>query len=425
MIAAEGCCGRQETTAGQEVLGSVDLFLRRGLDLWRWWNRARVTDDFTARFELVTSPSRDDGGFGFFGVAPVEGREIEVIGNHQTMFYDRPKSPARDRAQAAAWTRDQIREFVLRYFMRVSEFQFPEQYVPPGAPDVPFWLRPLSWCPERGSSLMGFGYSQIFYKSAADGRIGCFPEGRRAAIVDLREIGPVYEWILPQVRIFDFKLTIQPFGPNTPSLTVPLGESSYLVLSPDFIIDETDPEPGVLGRYGFGYAFVKNPVPGPFGFGPGEFDAAMQTIQFQVLEDGKVRAEAAFVANRPTRVVNVPLNPVDWMYGAANLATLGAVGRLFGPAKEALDRLPFANASFDPVFPSIELLNLMTGGLAARSLCISRTQLEKSFLVTHFMQHYLTLLGSLEIWRQVPDWLDPESVPPAVAAGLTGREGRA
>ena len=34
------------------------------------------------------------------------------------------------------------------------------------------------------------------------------------AIVDLREIGPTYDWVVLKVRIFDFRLSFQPFGPG-------------------------------------------------------------------------------------------------------------------------------------------------------------------------------------------------------------------
>lgn len=64
------------------------------------------------------------------------------------------------------------------------------------------------------------------------------------------------------VRIFDFSLSVNPLGGNGQQLTVPLEESSFLVLSSDFIRDESQPEVDVvgrtvIGRYGFGYAFIK------------------------------------------------------------------------------------------------------------------------------------------------------------------------
>jgi hypothetical protein len=63
------------------------------------------------------------------------------------------------------------------------------------------------------------------------------------------------------------------------------------------------------------------------------------------------------------------------------------------------------------------LANAVTGGQAAQQLCISREQLDKDFLVQHFMQHYVTIVGSLLTWRQIPNWLDAAALPDWVVAG--------
>jgi hypothetical protein len=75
--------------------------------------------------------------------------------------------------------------------------------------------------------------------------------------------------------------------------------------------------------------------------------------------------------------------------------------------------------SFDPVLAYIGFANWISGGLAAETLCISREQLYKEFLVQHFMQHYSTLSGSLFVWRLVPDWLDEQALPVRVRTGKT------
>src|SRR5262245_14635574 len=112
------------TLTGDEeaVLASVDRYLARGLDLKRWWDRTFATGSFTQKFPLTTSYNRPDESFGFFGVAPVEGRDMPIMGNYQTMFYDQPKAPGGTQTVAARWLRDQVREYVLRYFMRTSGF---------------------------------------------------------------------------------------------------------------------------------------------------------------------------------------------------------------------------------------------------------------------------------------------------------------
>jgi len=416
--------GRPEDLSNEQqaVLDSAELYLERGLDLKRWWDRACASDCFAQRFPLSTSYHRPDVSFGFFDVARVNGRDMPIMGNYQSLLYDLPKAPRANQQAAGRWMRDQMREFILRYFMRVSSFRQPEAFVPVAdRQPPPLLLQPFSWCPRENPSPIGFGFQQLFFKRADNGEIGAFPEAVRYTMADLREIGPKYRWTLLDVAIYDFNFTIQPFGPGTPSLSVPLSESSYLVMDRAFIANQEDPAPGVLGRYGFGYAFIKNPAPSVIAYGPGEFDAAIELIDFTVHADGRVRADAVFVVNRPTQIAAVPLNPLAWAEQAANLATLGTARYLTGPLAAAFRRLPFADASFDPVGASIALLNLLSGGLAAQALCISMQQLEKDFLVKHFMQHYQTLEGSVQTWRQIPDWLDTQNLPRWVVTGRPGR----
>ncbi|HYU33742.1 MAG TPA: hypothetical protein VEW48_16435, partial [Thermoanaerobaculia bacterium] len=277
---------------------------------------------------------------------------------------------------------------------------------------------PFSWCTGRDVQRIGFGFSQLFYKRAGSGQIGEFPQSRRFAIVDLRDIGPVYEWIVLRVRIFDFNFVFRPFGNVAPSVTVPLRENSYLVLNREFVLDQQSTRPGEIGRYGFGYAFIKNPVEGALAWGPGRFDAAMQTIHFRVLDDGRIRSDMTFVANRPTGILNVSLNPVQWGLDAMDLMSGGLSSALTAPLRVASERLP-AVGGFrpDPVFAFVLAANALTGGLAAQELCISRVQLEKRLILQHFMKHYQAVSGSIQTWRQIRDWLDESRLPRWVVTG--------
>jgi len=395
----------------QSVLDSVDVYLGRGLDLLRWWEEVRRTGAFADRFELGRTFNDPARSFGFFDRGRVDGRSLPLMGNFQEMFYDRPKSPRDSRVDAARWMRDQMRQFVLRYFMRVSDFRQPEGYAESGGQAASGLPRFLSWCPGEDPSLKGFGFQQLWYKRRDTGRIGSFAPEDRFAIVDLREIGTTYDWIVVKVCIFDFSFTFRPFGPGTPQLVLPLQEDSFLVLTRDFIRIEEDPAPGVLGRYGLGYAFLKNPRQGLFAYGPGEFDAAIELIDFEVRESGETRVEMVFVANRPERLVNVSLDPLGWGLSAMDAMTLGFASPFTAPMRSLLDALPFTRLQVDPVYAYVDLANLLTGGGAAEQLCISRDQLDRDFLVKHFMQHYQTIAGSLATWRLVGDWLDAASLP--------------
>lgn len=412
-----GSSGEELSHQEQEILGAVDTFLERGRELLAWWRDASSRDAFDHRFELGRSLNEPDEGYGFFGHGEVAGVSMPLMGNFQAMFYDRPKTPAGESlAGSAGWMRDQMRQFALRYFMRVSDFETPEGYADTWRPPTSGLFEPLSWCPRPDSGLRGFGFQQLYYKRRG-GEVGRFPEEERYAIVDLRELGESYEWIVVKVSIFDFTFTVAPFGPDFPKLVLPLAEESHLVLSRDFVVDEEAPRPGVLGRYGVGYSFIKNPAAGLLGYGPGEFDAAIETITFEVLEDGVVRVPMVFVANRPERIMNLRFDPVGWGMRLADLATFGAASTMLAPVRRALGGLPVPVVGFDPVYAYVDFASLVSGGLSKEALCITREQLDKEFLVKHYVQHYQAIAGSLATWRLIPDWLATDRLPEWVLRG--------
>ena len=409
--------GQTLTADDLAAIERVEGFLRDGLALKRWWTRADATNSYAQRFPLDREFNRPAGAYGFFDEVQLDTGPLPVMGNVQEMFYDQPKSPVVSQRATAEWTRDQIREFVLHYFMRISAFREPEAYLPERRMATTQVLRSLSWCPQEDIQRRGFGFRQLYYKLKGSGQVGKFPTREHPAIIDLRELYTKYEWVVLRVRIFDFNFTFKPFGPNGPAVVVPLNEQSNLIMSSEFVEDEQDPERGLLGRYGLGYAFVRELTPGLTGYGPGEFRAAIETFRFDVLESGETRVRMVFVADRPQRVANIPLDPVNWSFGLADFFSFGLTSRLLAPMKNMLDRLPTNVTTFDPVFPSIAFVNALTGNQAAETLCISRETLEVEFLVKHFMQHYQTMVGSLSTWRQVRDWLDSAALPEWIVAG--------
>jgi hypothetical protein len=290
--------------------------------------------------------------------------------------------------------------------MRVSSYREPDAYVP-GATLAPTgWTRPFAWCPREDIQRRGFGFEQLYYKRARTGIVGKFPLADRFTIVDLRDIGREYDWIVVRVTIFNFDMVIRPLGPGTPSLVVPLAEDSLLVVSREFLVDEVVDD---VARFGLGYAFIKKPAPELVAYGPGQFDAAIELIEFATAADCSVRVRMVFVANRPTRVTSVSLDPTTWARRGFQLLTGGKTA-----AGDGGDRF-----SFDPVYAYVDLANLLTGGAAASRLCISREQLDRDFLVQHYMEHYHAIVGSLATWRRVRDWTDAPSLPAWIATGVS------
>jgi hypothetical protein len=394
------------------ILARVEQSLSDGLALKRWCEQREATAGYAERFELVRTSNPSDTSYGFFDQAALGDRTLPVMGVVEDLLYDQPKQGPSERL------RDEFREFVLHYFLRVSDYRLPEVYAGGARHASPHERSGLSWCPRAEASRIGFGYSQHYYKLRDSGLVGKFPADLEYTIVDLREIGERYEWVVVKVRIFDFNLTLR--LPGQARLLVPLNEETYLVLSRELISDEDAPARGVLGQYGFGYAFIKNPTAGPLAYGPGQFDAAVKLIDFRMLESGETRVRMTFVVNRPEQILNLSVAPVDWSFRLADAVSLGLASRLFSPARDALERLPLRLDGLDPLSAYISLANLLTGGRAADELCISREQLERGFLVQHFMQHYQMIVGSLLTWRQIPDWLDRAALPQWVVTGEGG-----
>ena len=397
----------------RKMLASVDRTRRISLQVQNWWQARDEDGAFAERIDLVRKFNEDEHTYSFFDRLMVENHRLPVMGVVQESFYDRPKRSSPQEV------RDELREFVLGFFMRVSHCERPEPAVPANRASLPMLVRPLSWLPETLDSRIGFGYEQLLYKLRETGEVGRFGPGERGAIVDLRTIGPVYDWVAMRVNVFDFKIAMAPFGPDILRVEFPLKEVTYLLMTPEMIIDRDNPSPEVLGEYGFGYGLLPyTPGHDIFAYGPGHFDAGYQSFVFQVLRTGEIRAKAVFVVNRPNKILNVDVDPVGWAFKAADMMTLNLASKTLAPLKSIAGRLPLRMTGVDPVSAYISTANLLTGGLAERWLGISKAQLEKHMLIRHFIQHRQMLMSSQNIWRTVPDWTDSAALPDFCHRGL-------
>jgi hypothetical protein len=395
------------------VLEGAEQALEDGLALKEWWEQVDARDDYSERFDLVRQFNQPEVGFGFYGDGPFRGQNLPVMGLVDQAFFDRAKTIPGER-------NEEFREFLLRYFLRVSSFRLPEATVEQARRVADSPLRRLGWCMGQGIRRKGFGYTQLYYKLIATGQVAKFEGADQYSIVDLREIGSKYAWIVLKVRIFDFDINFEPLGRDSPKLVFTLDEESYLMISPEFVTNREKPAPGVLGEYGFGYAFIKNATGGgQIAYGPGNFDVAFQLINFKVLEGGEIRSNLVFVGNRPIRLVDLSFDPLAWGLAFADIMSFGLASRVLAPAGVRSHTRPVLRTGVDPVLTGISLANLFTIGLAEQQFCISRAELERRFLVQHFMQHYETITGSLLTWRQIPDWRDESNLPHWVKSGFS------
>jgi hypothetical protein len=397
----------------RNILANVEPCLAAGVAIKDWWRQADATGSIQDSFHLTRVFNRPETSYSFFDTVPLPSGPLPVMGDIPLVSYDQPKG----RWDLREWTGN-VREFALRYFMRISDFREPQTVVQNGASPPPFPLDLFSWCFRGFVTREGFGFEQLYYKLRGSGEIGRFPEADRFAIIDQRELATRYEWVVAKVQVFDFVLSF-PVNPALPRIGIPLsGEAQYIIYSNAFVVDETDPLPGVRGRFQFGYAMLKpRHDDSILVYGPGQFDAGFQLFTFTVADDGTVLVRMPFVVNRPTQILSISLDPIDWAFRAAEIVTPGPASRLLEPLHAAFDALPWRPGGFDPVFASIDLANLLTLGQASQVLCISKNQLEKFFLVFHFDQYYTMITGSLLTWRQIRDWQDPARIPNWVKAG--------
>ncbi len=398
------------TQEEQKLLDSVPQALHTGVELLEWWKKADATNSYAYRYDETRTFTRPkDRSYGFFDTVRLSTGEQKINGNVQTMFYDEPKSPPPSEGNAAEWINAQVRKFILRYFMRISDFRQPKQ-VPETHKPTPPGMGFLSMCNDEAQQI-GFGFSQLYYKRP-NGEYGCFSAQERETIVDLETIGEEYEWIVLKNPIFNFKFDVAPLGIHAPQLSMPLVVSNYLVMSKAFIVDE-GPTDDRLGRYGFGYAFVRDPMPTALGYGPGELEPAFELLTWEVDKTGEVTSRAVFVANEPEKMLNLSIDPFAWGFQLTYAFGTPEVQEMLQPFRRFYNSLPMSKLRFDPVFPALKMLNLLTFNQAEERLCISVDTVRKMFLFLHFKQHYDTILGSLQTWRQIPDWCIPEEELPA------------
>lgn len=396
------------------IVDNVEESLERGILLREWWRVTNARQGFAQQFNLIRSFNRPSSANGFFDVVDLNGTSVPVMGVAQEMLYDRPDTGALSILPAI---RAELREFVTQYFMRVSDFRQPEAAIDscPPCSQSSGWL---SWCSGTEPTWEGFGYEQLYYKLRDCGKIRKFAEESRYQIVDIRSLDTKFEWIVLKVRILDFHLTFRPLGRGLPAISIPQLEDTYVILHKDFITIREGGQDGICGEYGFGYAILRlKRAQSVLAYGPGHFNVGFQTVNFQLHPDGRISVALVFVVNRPQRILEFPLNPLEWGFAFADLIAPDTVSSTFSPLRQiAMHYLP-SFGTFDPLLTYTWLANVLTGGEAGKRFCISKEQLEKEMLVQHFMQHYQMVIGSLLTWRQIPDWLDSRNLPSWVIHG--------
>lgn len=383
----------------------IEPTLEDGRELLRWWRETESSGTPLPTFDVVR-PTHDVTATGFTGTAPVRGRDLPVLGVVQETLFDHPKGLTRDQVEA------QVRAFALEYVLRASHMRAPSPAAGAGGSGSRL-TQALSWHMDDAVRHVGFGYTQVLYKEQETGRVAAFAAADQHRIVDLRELGTRYAWVVLRVEIFDFTIAVAPLGGGAPSVHVPMKEVAYLVMAPDFIETGEAPAPDGAREFGFGYAFIPYAPDGPemLAYGPGHFAAAIKTVRFRVTDDGAVRVRALFLANRPTRIMSVDLDPLGWSLDVLEQWGGRAARTMTNPMRAMSERWPLRAREVDPIGGTVDLANRMTGGRAADALGMSREVLERRMLWQHFQQHHELFRTARVAWQAVPDWTTPARIP--------------
>ncbi|MCG8462777.1 MAG: hypothetical protein MI919_41355, partial [Holophagales bacterium] len=354
------------------ILERVQQGLDDSTELLAWWRRASQ-EGRLEESPAVREPQFGNSNFLFLGSAPLDRGLLPVIGLEQDLFFDRIPAPLSRERTSLDWYRKQVREFALRYFMRIATTRSFRAEIEGGSTPRE---RPVFM-----DSYQGWGYYQLYFASAETGEVREFLPADRFSIIDLREIGPTYEWVVFKIRFFDFIFQRSLVTADGPRLDIPVTLDTYVVIDSRFVVDREDPAPGVIGEYGFGTPVV--PVPDPdsiLAYGPGQLATAFQFITFQIRENGEIRARLLLVANLPTRLLN--FRPLYLSLDVVDALTLGLASPLLRRLRRGLDR-----ARLPPIpllFTFTDLANTLSGGLAAYQWCISRQQLYREVMATPY-----------------------------------------
>lgn len=383
------------TSEDWRILNQVDDSLAAGIGVYEWWKKTDAADSYRERLDLERSFNPAHRSFAFFDDAPLPMGRFPVLGMVQEMTFDFSRAAPQD-------TRSQIREFVMRYLLRVSDHKRPTGLM----------RRTPKWTSEQVEQLEGWGYSQVYYKLRGNGAVGKFPDDAQARIVDMRSLNTAYDWIVFQGRLFNLVVDLPPLY-SIPRVVVPLAgfTEEFVVASADLLVCEEDPAPGVLGRYGYCCATLRDDSlrRGPLLWGPGRFYPGFAAFLFEVKSSGETVVSAPFAVNRPERVFGFDPDPVE--VGTSMLDSMS-----FGLASRVV---PDFAQGVDPVLSPIAVLNRATANILADRLDLSKEGLERYLLLEHFNSVYDLLAGAALTYCLVPDWTAPESeLPKWVQTGV-------
>lgn len=386
------------------ILGQVDAAIHNGHEILEWWTANRQTRVPINSFPIARQIHEPDLNYGFLLDAHLRSGTLPVAGVIQDQLMRWPKVPP-DYLRDPDWMRAQLRAFVFRHFMRMAGTQ-PAYHAPPVGADA---STPRS----TGDGREGWGYRQKFYK-LAEGTIGKFTPEQQTSLIPLDQVFAKYVWIVYEVKIHQFDMSFGvPGAANGPTLNVSMTQPVHTVMTPRFLVDEENPQPGVVGEYGYGYSVVPNPTRNPIVTdGPATIKRTIETLTFRVLENGSVRAHMNFITPQPARIIN--RDPVQLAFALADRLSFNTASTLLAPLRIVLEGI---EPHVDPVYLSMDLLNAMTLGISSEEFGIDKETIFKTFMNLHFTDVFKMYNLAASHFAMVRDWTNAAALPAWVATG--------
>lgn len=342
------------------VFDQLERERQAGLELDAWFQEAwKPGSEGLECFDLLpTHRGHSITGFRAEPDLPSLG-PTPVFGAIQDIPFDRPKTLPDQVALAADWIRGQARAFMLDQFLRITAFERSQPYPQLGSPSLPALLELFSWCPARGVVPSGIRFDTRLFQRL-DGEYGRFPQEMIPCIPSLETFGEHYRWLWLEAETFDRYLTLRFAGSGGPALQLPIRQPLSLLLVPELVVDEEDPEAGV-STFGFGLVLL--------GGRPRTWHLAtpaLYRISLLVNGLGQVVARTLFLSRKPNYPAEIP--------------------------------------GFDPTQSTIWLSDFL--GPTSQAPKFPREVLDRSFLLSRSLYLYYLVLQMLPTWNWIPDWCD-------------------
>ena len=158
------------------------------------------------------------------------------------------------------------------------------------------------------------GFGEDWYFSHKDGVTSRVAEDLRVGQFDWRSVGRDFDWVMLNVRVYDFAIPLGPIAKRVDSAVC-------VVPHPHFTYTKENPSPGIKLEMQVGYSYADYaPFPNFLGYGPGKLGDAVKLYQFILHDDGKLECRLVFASSpRCRKVLDFASWIPDPIYDTADL----------------------------------------------------------------------------------------------------------